>query len=78
MVAQGETEAVVTAIGGNTFFGKTVALLSEPEEVGHLRKVGIMHGHRLLAETCLARIMWSLNRSFQAQRMTLTISFWHL
>ena len=39
VVAQGETEAVVTATGGATFFGKTVALLSEPEEVGHLRKV---------------------------------------
>ena len=39
VVAQGETEAVITAIGGSTFFGKTVALLSEPEEVGHLRKV---------------------------------------
>ena len=39
VVAQGETEAVITATGGSTFFGKTVALLSEPEEVGHLRKV---------------------------------------
>ena len=39
VVAQGETEAVVTATGGATFFGKTVALLSQPEEVGHLRKV---------------------------------------
>ena len=39
VVAQGEAEALVTATGGSTFFGKTVALLSEPEEVGHLRKV---------------------------------------
>lgn len=39
VVAQGETEAVITATGGSTFFGKTVTLLSEPEEVGHLRKV---------------------------------------
>ena len=39
VVAQGETEAVISATGGSTFFGKTVALLAEPEEVGHLRKV---------------------------------------
>ena len=39
VVAQGETEALVAATGGATFFGQTVALLSEPEEVGHLRKV---------------------------------------
>ena len=39
VVAQGEAEAVITATGGCTFFGKTVALLSEPEEVGHLHKV---------------------------------------
>ena len=39
VVAQGETEAVISTTGGSTFFGKTVALLAEPEEVGHLRKV---------------------------------------
>ena len=39
VVAQGESEAVISATGGSTFFGKTVALLAEPEEVGHLRKV---------------------------------------
>ena len=38
-MAQGDTEAIISATGGGTFFGKTVALLAEPEEVGHLRKV---------------------------------------
>lgn len=38
-VTQGELEAVVTAVGRNTFFGKTIALLGAPEERGHLQKV---------------------------------------
>lgn len=38
-VNQGELEAKVTAVGGNTFFGKTIALLGEPESKGHLQKV---------------------------------------
>lgn len=37
-VTQGELEAVVTAVGPNTFFGKTIALLGAPEERGHLQK----------------------------------------
>lgn len=39
VIEQGESEAVVTAVGGNTFFGKTITLLSRPEEKGHLQKV---------------------------------------
>ncbi len=39
VVAQGELDAVVTAIGANTFFGKTMTLLGSPEEKGHLQKV---------------------------------------
>ncbi|EIE22120.1 P-type ATPase [Coccomyxa subellipsoidea C-169] len=39
VIVQGESAAVVSATGGASFFGKTVALLSEPEEIGHLRKV---------------------------------------
>lgn len=39
-VNQGELDAVVTAVGRNTFFGKTIALLGEPEESGHLQRVG--------------------------------------
>lgn len=39
VVAQGELEGVVTAVGVNTFFGKTMALLGRPEERGHLQTV---------------------------------------
>lgn len=39
VVASGEMEAEVTAIGAETFFGKTIALLGAPEEKGHLFKV---------------------------------------
>lgn len=42
-VTQGELEAVVTAVGRNTFFGKTIALLGAPEESGHLQKVRRWH-----------------------------------
>ncbi len=39
VVASGELEAVVTATGTDTFFGKTLALLGQPEERGHLQTV---------------------------------------
>ena len=38
-VTQGELEAVVIAVGPNTFFGRTLALLGAPEQLGHLQKV---------------------------------------
>mmetsp|Transcript_8326 Transcript_8326/g.24910 ORF Transcript_8326/g.24910 Transcript_8326/m.24910 type:complete len:686 (+) Transcript_8326:251-2308(+) len=38
-VNQGELDAVVTAVGRNTFFGKTIALLGAPEQRGHLQQV---------------------------------------
>lgn len=38
-VLQGELDAAVTAVGRNTFFGRTIALLGAPEERGHLQKV---------------------------------------
>lgn len=39
VVEQGESEAIITAVGGNTFFGKTIKLLSRPEAKGHLQQV---------------------------------------
>jgi len=39
VVAQGELDATITAVGSNTFFGKTIALLGAPQEQGHLLKV---------------------------------------
>ena len=39
VVAQGELDATVTAVGGNTFFGKTISLLGATQEQGHLLKV---------------------------------------
>ena len=38
VVQQGEGEAVVTAVGPNTFFGKTITLLSKEEGKGHLQQ----------------------------------------
>jgi hypothetical protein len=40
VVSSGELDAEVTAIGADTFFGKTMALLGAPEERGHLQTVG--------------------------------------
>lgn len=40
VVAQGELDAVVTETGASTFFGKTVALLGQAQDKGHLQKVG--------------------------------------
>lgn len=35
----GELDAMVTATGVNSFFGKTMALLAVPPERGHLQQV---------------------------------------
>ena len=39
VAAEGEMDAVVSAIGKECFFGKTMALLDAPQEVGHLHQV---------------------------------------
>lgn len=39
VVAEGEMDAVVTAIGKECFFGQTMALLDAPQEAGHLQQV---------------------------------------
>ena len=39
VVAEGEMDAMVSAIGKECFFGKTMALLDAPQEVGHLQQV---------------------------------------
>ena len=41
VVAEGEMDAVVSAIGKECFFGKTMALLDAPQEVGHLQQVHV-------------------------------------
>lgn len=42
VVEQGESEALVTAVGPNTFFGKTITLLNRPEEKGHLQQASLL------------------------------------
>jgi H+-transporting ATPase len=39
VVASGELDAVVASTGKDTFFGKTMALLAQPQERGHLNIV---------------------------------------
>ncbi|KAF1785053.1 P-type ATPase, cytoplasmic domain N [Phytophthora cactorum] len=38
-VVRGEVEAVVSATGGQTFFGKTASLISSVDEVSHFQKI---------------------------------------
>jgi len=38
-VTRGEIEAIVTATGGETFFGKTAAMIASVDEQGHFQKV---------------------------------------
>lgn len=47
VIQQGEIEAIVKAVGSNTFFGKTITLLSKEEGKGHLQKV-----YRALSSSC--------------------------
>lgn len=49
VVAQGELDAVITETGADTFFGKTIALLGQREEPGHLQQA------RALLHCCALR-----------------------
>ena len=46
-ITRGESEAIVTGTGAETFFGKTAALIEGVDELGHFEKV-------------LREIMWML------------------
>ena len=48
VVASGELDAVVVSTGKNTFFGKTMALLAQPQERGHLNIVLGAAGHGIV------------------------------
>lgn len=56
VVAEGEMDAVVSAIGKECFFGKTMALLDAPQEVGHLHQVcNEMHAASLVSQASKAQ-----------------------
>ena len=38
-VSRGEAEAVVTATGKDTFFGKTATMITSVDEMGHFQKI---------------------------------------
>jgi len=53
VVLQGELEMIVTAIGADTFFGKTIALLSSVKEEGNIQKIL----HKVAAAMCVAGVV---------------------
>jgi len=53
VVLQGELEMVVTAIGADTFFGKTIALLSSVKEEGNIQKIL----QKVAAIMCIAGVL---------------------
>lgn len=48
IVRQGETDALVYATGGNTFFGKTAALVQEAHTVSHFQRAVLKIGDYLI------------------------------
>ncbi|MGH6736703.1 MAG: plasma-membrane proton-efflux P-type ATPase [Methyloceanibacter sp.] len=48
IVRQGETDAIVFATGGNTFFGKTAALVAEAHTVSHFQRAVLKIGDYLI------------------------------
>ena len=56
VVAQGELDATVTAVGAETFFGKTISLLGAPQERGHLLKVLHIPCRDVRAATATSRV----------------------
>lgn len=51
VIQQGEAEAMVIAVGPNTFFGKTITLLSREEGRGHLQQAS---NHNYQSVCCIA------------------------
>lgn len=64
-VTRGEIEAVVSATGGQTFFGKTASLISSVDEVSHFQKILIritmflMGLSFVLVGTCLGYLLYN-------------------
>ncbi len=48
IIKQGETDAVITAIGLNTFFGKTTSLVEEAKSTSHFQKAVLKIGNYLI------------------------------
>ncbi|KAK9817909.1 hypothetical protein WJX72_004165 [[Myrmecia] bisecta] len=67
VVTQGELDALVTATGKDSFFGKTMTLLGGPEEAGHLKKVlnrvsVAMAGIALIGVLIIMAVLFARNR----------------
>ena len=61
-ITRGESEAIVTGTGAETFFGKTAALIEGVDELGHFEKV-------------LREIMWMLVGA--GSIVTVRLRSWH-
>ena len=66
-VVMGEVDAIVTATGSQTFFGKTASMISSVDEIGHFQKVvlqitfGLMSISFILCGICLVYLLMKHN-----------------
>lgn len=66
-VVNGEVDAIVTATGSQTFFGKTASMISSVDEIGHFQKVvlqitfGLMSISFILCGICLVYLLMKHN-----------------
>jgi H+-transporting ATPase len=75
IVKQGEIEAVVTATGKNTYFGKTARLVEEAHTVSHFQQAVLKIGDYLIVVAVALVVLILAVALFRGDRMMTTLQF---
>jgi H+-transporting ATPase len=75
IVKQGEINAVVTAIGKNTFFGKTAQLVESAHTVSHFQKAVLHIGNVLIILASILAVLILIIAMVRGDPLTTTLQF---
>jgi H+-transporting ATPase len=75
IVKMGEIEGVVSATGGNTFFGKTAALVEGAPSTSHFQRAVLKIGDYLIVVAVVLVVMIILVALFRGDRFMTTLQF---
>jgi H+-transporting ATPase len=75
IIRQGEIDALVTATGAKTYFGKTAQLVEEAHTVSHFQKAVLKIGDYLIAIAVVLVVLILAVALFRGDNMTTTLQF---
>jgi len=75
IIRQGEADALVYGMGGNTYFGKTAQLVQEAHTVSHFQRAVLQIGNYLIILAVVLVILILSVALFWGDRMTTTLQF---